>query len=50
MAAGSPKKTMMMCSRRDEHCSIAGDCCIADPTEPQLMCIAGFCTQVRGPD
>jgi hypothetical protein len=46
----SPKKMMMMCSRRDEHCSIAGDCCTADPMEPQLMCIAGFCTQVRGPD
>ena len=44
----SPKRTM--CSRRDEHCSVAGDCCTADPKEPQLMCIAGFCTQVRGPD
>ncbi|HET8931830.1 MAG TPA: hypothetical protein VFN67_00250 [Polyangiales bacterium] len=45
-----PTKHMMMCSRRDERCSVYSDCCTTDPTEPQLMCIAGFCTQVRGPD
>ena len=46
----SPKKTMTMCSRPDERCSVASDCCTADPKEPQLTCIAGFCAQVRGPD
>jgi len=46
----SPTKKMMMCSRPDERCSVFSDCCTADPSEPQLMCIAGFCTEVRGPD
>lgn len=38
---------MMMCSRPDERCSVASDCCGSDVP---LTCIAGFCTTVRGPD
>jgi hypothetical protein len=44
----SPKK--MECARRDDRCSAASDCCTTGPTEAALVCIAGFCTQVRGPD
>ncbi|HTU60546.1 MAG TPA: hypothetical protein VMF89_18975, partial [Polyangiales bacterium] len=43
----SPKKDENVCSRPDERCSIASDCCGSDPP---LNCIAGFCAVVRGPD
>jgi len=43
----SPKKDEHVCSRPDERCSIASDCCGSDPP---LNCIAGFCAVVRGPD
>ena len=43
----SPKMHENMCSRPDERCSIASDCCGSDPP---LNCIAGFCAVVRGPD
>ena len=46
----SPKKMTMECSRQDERCSAASDCCSNDPKAPPLMCIAGFCAVVRGPD
>jgi hypothetical protein len=45
----SPKMTT--CSMIGDGCTIASDCCpAADPNELPRMCIAGFCTQVRGPD
>jgi hypothetical protein len=46
----SPKKKIMECSRQDERCSAASDCCTDDPTAPAVTCIAGFCAVVRGPD
>ena len=46
----SPKKMVMECSRQDERCSVFSDCCSNDPKAPPLMCIAGFCAVVRGPD
>lgn len=46
----SPKKMTMECSRQDERCSALSDCCSNDPKAPPLMCIAGFCAVVRGPD
>lgn len=46
----SPHMTEMNCSRADERCSIASDCCSDDPNAPALMCIAGFCAIVAGPD
>jgi hypothetical protein len=46
----TPKKMIMECSRQDERCSAASDCCSSDPKAPPLMCIAGFCAMVRGPD
>jgi hypothetical protein len=45
----SPK--MNTCSMVGDSCSAASDCCPpADPNELSPICIAGFCTQVRGPD
>jgi hypothetical protein len=45
----SPKMTM--CSMVGDGCIAAADCCPPrDPNELPHMCIAGFCTQVRGPD
>jgi hypothetical protein len=46
----APKKMVMECSRQDERCSVLSDCCSNDPKAPPLMCIAGFCAVVRGPD
>lgn len=44
----SPK--MQLCSKRDERCVSDADCCATEPGEPTHSCIAGYCTQVRGPD
>jgi hypothetical protein len=45
----SPQKTT--CAKRDERCVTAADCCPpADANELANSCIAGFCTQIRGPD
>jgi hypothetical protein len=46
----SPKKHEMVCARSGDGCSASSDCCNDDPMQPPHMCIAGFCTMVRGPD
>lgn len=41
----SPPK-MNTCAKRDEKCKIDRDCCLPDPGQPPLSCIAGFCAMI----
>lgn len=46
----SPMKKEMRCSRVGDRCSTSSNCCNDDPQKPPQVCIAGYCTEVRGPD
>jgi hypothetical protein len=43
---GMCSSTVRECSRTDERCSLAGDCCEPGAGEPQNSCINGFCAPV----
>jgi hypothetical protein len=39
-----------MCSKINERCTTMADCCPPKAGDPPILCIAGFCAVVHGPD